>query len=182
MQTNEQPRKRTLLDIVEDFRQLMLTIGDNDGELTDALMLDLDECEAEFSQKVDRVLFVAEEFFGSAEAYKRRAKALTEHSKALENKGQRLREYVHAAMAQLNIQKLSTETFPSIYRRVNIGTRILNEEKFLELYGEDEALVVWVPKIYLEPVKKILKGIPEGEPHPMKTVAALVGSESLIVK
>lgn len=178
----EKQQKRTLIDIVEDYRQLLLTIGENDGEVTDALMVELDDCGAEFSQKIDRVLFVAEEFFAAADGYKKRAKALADHSKSLESQGQRLRQYAHMSMRALNIQKLSTPSFPSIYRRSNVGTRVTHEEQFLELYGEDKTFVEWVPKIYLEPIKKVLKGIAPDEEHPMKKVATLTETESLIVR
>jgi hypothetical protein len=182
MKTEKVGKKRTLIDITEDYRQLLLSISDDAGEVANELMLELDECDAEFTVKVDSALFVAEEFFAAAEGYKKRAKALSEHSKAMENRGKQLRFYVLAAMKQLNIQQLSTPTFPTIYRRKNIGTTVTDEVGFLEAFGEDTTFVEWLPKVYLEPIKKILKGLGEKEEHPIKKFATLTESESLVVK
>lgn len=150
--------KRRLVDIVEDFRQLLITIHDNDGEVEDKLLKELNECEEAFEAKVENCLLMVEEFKHQAEAYKKRAKALGDHSKALDNRADRLRELVKASMIQLEIHKMRTPSFPSIYIKESERLDIIDPNTVIDMFENDEEVVQYQePKISKMALKRHLK-------------------------
>lgn len=149
--------RRRLVDIVEDFRQLLLTIGDNDGEIEGYLLKELDDCEEAFETKVDSCLMVSEEFSYQAEMYKKRAKALADHAKAMQNRADRLRELVREGMIQLNIQKMKTPNFSSVYLKTSERMDIKDPNAIADVFDGNEAIVQYPdPKISKTELKRAI--------------------------
>lgn len=150
--------KRRLVDIVEDFRKLLITIHDNEGEVETALIRELDECEEAFESKVENCLLMVEEFKHQAEAYKKRSKALSDHSKAMDNRAKRLRDLIRDSMIQLNIHKMSTPSFPTVYLKETERLDIVDLQKVIDLFEHDEAVIQWQdPKVSKTALKVHLK-------------------------
>lgn len=130
-----QPKKRSLHDLVEEYREFLWHIEDNDGVIEEAWFKQLDQLDVAFTEKVDRCLWVAEEFEAQAEQYKRRADALAQHAKALKARGKRLKDNVKLSMDKLGLKKLSTETYPAVrIQKSNPTLFVLDERSFVRDY------------------------------------------------
>jgi hypothetical protein len=113
MNTAEQtkPKKRTLSEIVEDFRRVLHGIDDLEGEVSPELEAQLNEVEATLTEKVDRCLWVAREAEAQAGVYTERAKALQDRARVLKRQSERLEDYVQWCLMTLNVPKLETPNF-----------------------------------------------------------------------
>lgn len=181
MQQQKLRLNRRLIDIVEDFRQLLITIGDNDGEVEDKLLKELNECEEAFESKVENCLLMVEEFKHQAEAYKKRAKALNDHSKAMANRAERLRNLVRDGMVQLNIHRMRTASFPTVYLQKAQSLDIVDPYYIIDLFEKDEDVIQFQdPKINKSALKNRLK-----DPKHAEAIGEAVGwveSTSLVVR
>ena len=141
-------KKRSLMDIVADFRQVLLAIDAEDGEVTDALFAELQQAEGDLTQKIDRCLWVGDEAAGRARMFRERAKALTEQARILEAQQDRLRDYVKAAMTLANVKKLETENYASVLIKSSSASVDIEEpDVFAKVHKDDVDLVHWEPKI-----------------------------------
>ena len=154
----ETSKKRSLMDIVADFRQVLLAIDAEDGEVTDQLFAELTQAEGDLTQKIDRCLWVGDEAESRAKMFRERAKALTEHARILEGQQERLREYVKTAMTLANVKKLETQNYASVLVKKNPASVDIEEPAaFIAAHKDDAELVAWEPKINKRAVSDRLK-------------------------
>ena len=141
-------KRRSLIDIVADFRSVLLAIDAEDGEVTDALFAELQQAEGDLTNKIDRCLWVGDEAAGRARMFRERAKALTEQARILEAQQDRLRDYVKAAMTLANVKKLETENYASVLIKSSSASVDIEEpDVFAKVHKDDVDLVHWEPKI-----------------------------------
>jgi uncharacterized Zn ribbon protein len=126
-----EPKKRTLNEIVEDFRRVLHCIDDAEGELTPELEQSLTEAEGELSTKVDRCLWVAREAEAQAEVYAERAKALADRAAVLKGQAKRLEKYVHGAMLTLGVKRVETPNFVATIAETGGSVVVDNEDSFI---------------------------------------------------
>lgn len=174
-------KKRRLVDIVEDFRQLLLTIHDEGGVVEGELLDELEDCEEAFEAKVENCLLMSEEFSAQAEMYDRRAKALKEHSRSMAKRSTRLKEMVRAGMISLEIQKLRTPSFPAVYLRKTRKLEITNPDKVADHCAENEDVVRWKYDILKTGLSKLIKEDLKTQKELADSVRT-VESVSLVVK
>jgi hypothetical protein len=132
-----EPKKRTLNEIVEDFRRVLHCIDDAEGELTPELEQSLTEAEGELSTKVDRCLWVAREAEAQAEVYAERAKALADRATVLKGQAKRLEKYVHGAMLTLGVKRVETPNFVATIAATQASVVVDEEEKFIAYYVDE---------------------------------------------
>jgi len=155
------PKKRTLSEIIEDFRRVMHSIDALEGEVTPELEDELTSCEEALIDKVDKCLWVAQEAEAQAGVYTERAKSLADRAKVLKNQSKRLEDYVLWAMTVANVSKLNTQNFVASIHRNPASATVEDEEKFIEHYlKEGSYVVVGVEEPEKERVMLDLKQLP----------------------
>jgi len=153
-------RKATLNELVDQFRQLLFSIEDNEGVVEDEWVDQMNGLEEGIEYKIDRCLLMVEEFHAQADVYKRRAKALGDHAKTVKKRGDWLKEYVKRSMEILEIQKMNTENFSSVrLQKSNPSVQVVDEDKLCDLYEKSDYVVKT-----LRPAKtEILAALKRGE-------------------
>lgn len=164
-------KKRTLVDIVQEYEGLLNHIEENAGEVEDALLEELNNCDAALADKVDKVLFVRDKFEAQASMYKDRGKRLVQHAKSLQNRADKLHELVRTSLIQLGVRKLSTESYPMIFLRDTKGIEIPKEGLFISTFAgdADKAFIEYTAKIRTQRIKEWLK-----EGHTLEELNGLV--------
>lgn len=112
-------KKRTLNEIIDDYRKVLFEIDDADGELSEDLEKALDAVEAALAEKVDRCLWVMQEAKKNAELYKERAQALSDRAKRANACAERLEDYVHGAMLTAKVPSMDTQNFHVTVAKTN---------------------------------------------------------------
>lgn len=135
----EPAKKKSLHDLVEEYRELLWHIEDNDGVIEDEWFMHMNSLDADLADKVDRCLWVVDEFTGQAETYKKRADALARHAKSLKARGDRLKEYVKNSMERIGATRLSTPNYSTItIAKSPPSVYIADEESFIRDYRDTE--------------------------------------------
>lgn len=155
------PKKRTLTEIIDDLRKVLHSIDDLEGEVTPELEEALTSCEDQFTDKVDRCLWVAREAEAQAGVWAERAKTFADRAKVLKNQAARLEDYVLWAMTTAKVDKLKTLNFTASIAQNPLSVTVENEEKFIEHYlQEGSYIVVGVEEPKKEHVMLDLKNLP----------------------
>jgi hypothetical protein len=136
-----QPKKRTLSEIVEDFRRVLHGIDDLEGEVSPELEAQLNEVEATLTEKVDRCLWVAREAEAQAGVYTERAKALQDRARVLKRQSERLEDYVQWCLMTLNVPRLETPNFVASLAKTPDAVKIENEDNFVVEYAKVDTVV-----------------------------------------
>jgi hypothetical protein len=156
-----EPRKQTLSEIIEQFRKVIHSIDDLEGEVTPELEEELTACEDQLTDKVDRCLWVAREAEAQAGVWAERAKTFADRAKVLKNQAARLEDYVLWAMTTAKVDKLKTLNFMASVQQNPPSAVVENEEKFIEHYlQEGSYIVVGVTDPEKEHVMLDLKNLP----------------------
>lgn len=100
-----------LYELATQFENLMLAIDAADGEIDAEFEAHLEQLEGDLKTKVEGCLQVARSFELEAEAVKTEEERLSKRRKALENKRQRLRDYVRDNLIRMGQKKLRTGHF-----------------------------------------------------------------------
>jgi hypothetical protein len=151
-------KKSSLMEIVARFREVLFAIDELDGEVTDALFVELQAAEGDLATKIDRCLWVGDEAGTRARMFRDRAKSLTEHARALEAQQDRLYDYVKAAMEIAKVQKLETENYASVLIKKNPASVDIEEpDVFAKLHKDDAEIVTWEPKLNKKAIGDRLK-------------------------
>lgn len=129
-------QKKTLQEIVNNYRMLLHNIDDLDGEVLPELEQELSQVEEAFDQKVDRCLWVAKEAAAQAEVYKERAKMLEDRVRVLGAQEQRLKDYVLANMLALGIDKVDTAHFVARVAETPFSVEVEDPGSFINKYME----------------------------------------------
>jgi len=139
---NNTARKANLNELVDQFRQLLFSIEDNEGVVEDEWVDQMNGLEEGIEYKIDRCLLMVEEFNGQADVYKRRAKALGDHAKTVKKRADWLKQYVKRSMEILEIKKMSTDNFSTV-RIQNSPPSVLvfDEDKLCKLYEKSDYVV-----------------------------------------
>jgi hypothetical protein len=139
------PKKRTLGEIIEDFRRVLHGIDEAEGEITPELEVELNQVEGDFASKVDRCLWVAKEAEAQAGVFAERAKTLADRARVLKAQGKRLEDYVHAAMLTLKVDKVHTPNFVARVQVSNPSLGVLpdKEEELLKTLADDFDTELW---------------------------------------
>lgn len=133
--------RMSLTEIVAAFRDLLLVVDEQDGEVTDELFAALEAVEADLAKKVDGCLWVAVEAEGRADVLAARAKALGERASVLANTGKRLRAYVHESLKAAGVPKLETPNFVASVNKNPASVEIEDEAAFIEAHRAEPELV-----------------------------------------
>jgi len=135
----QEEKKRSLREIIEEYRALLWHIEDNEGVVEDEWFAEMSALDADLATKVDRCLWVVDEFEGQAEVYAKRAKALADHAKRLKVRGKRLKDYVKNSMEIIGVRKLSTPNYSSVLiSKAPPSLYIADEEAFISEYMETD--------------------------------------------
>jgi hypothetical protein len=126
-------KKRTLNEIIDDYRKVLFEIDGADGELSEDLETALNEVEAALAEKVERCLWVMQEAKKNAELYEERAQALSDRAKRANACAERLKSYVHGAMLSAKIPSMDTQNFHVAVAKTNpsLGIQEGMEEELL---------------------------------------------------
>jgi hypothetical protein len=137
-----EPRKQTLSEIIEQFRKVIHSIDDLEGEVTPELEEALTACEDQLTDKVDRCLWVAREAEAQAGVWAERAKTFADRAKVLKNQAARLEDYVLWAMTTAKVDKLKTLNFTASVAQNPLSVTVEDEAKFVEYYLKEGAYIV----------------------------------------
>lgn len=118
-----------LYELATQFENLMLSIDAADGAIDPEFEAHLAQLEGDLKSKVEGVLMVARSFELEAEAVKSEEERLSKRRKALENKRQRLRDYVRDNLIRMGQKKLRTEHFSVAIQDPKLSLVIDNEKK-----------------------------------------------------
>ena len=157
---------RKLQDIARDYLGVLLDVDDADGDLDDRLLADLDAVEAEFAEKVERALGLAESFDAKASAEKERAAKTVEHARALSNRAARIREWVLRNMESLDLASVDAGQYRAKIARVapSLDLDLIEFAPWATDYGSEYLTV---------------KPAPEPAPNKRVIVAALKRGEQI---
>lgn len=129
-------KKVSLFDLVEQYRELIWHIEDNEGVIEDEWFEQLDALDGNIVDKVDRCLWVVDEFKAQAEVYSKRAKALADHANRLKDRGERLKDYVRDSLERLGVDKLQTPSYSAVaLRKTPASVEILDEDRFVKKHS-----------------------------------------------
>jgi hypothetical protein len=146
--------RMSLTEIVAAFRDLLLVVDEQDGEVTDELFAALEAVEADLAKKVDGCLWVAVEAEGRADVLAARAKALGERAGVLANTGKRLRAYVHESLKAAGVPKLETPNFVASVNKNPASVDIEEVDAFITEHKADAEIVE--TKTTYTPIKKAI--------------------------
>lgn len=111
---------KTLYDIQTEYATLVAELLDADGELTEemefALAINKDELEAKAEGYALRIL----DFDGQAELIQYEIERLTGRKKQYENTAKKLKETIHAAMVQFQVDKIKTQKVTLSFRKSEV--------------------------------------------------------------
>lgn len=136
-------KKRTLSEIVEEFRRVLHTLDDAEGEVLPELEDELRNCEDSLVDKVDRCLWVAKEAEAQARVWADRAKMFTERAKVLNSQADRLEDYVLWAMTTVHVDKLETQNFMVAVQKSPDSVVVDNEEEFTKARILEGVELLW---------------------------------------
>ena len=110
----------TLYEIKEDILKAIndIEIDEETGEIVS--MGALDELQEQFSDKAENIALYIKNTNAEAEAIKTEEKRLSERRKALENKAERLKQYLSNAMNETGMDKISTSKVALSFRKTNV--------------------------------------------------------------
>lgn len=176
--TKQEPKKRSLSEILDEYQELMWRIDDQDGEITEDIYDELEAADAEVTTKINGCLLVREKLEAQAELFKTKAKRMSDYSKSLARRADWLKNYVHTAMHRMNIKKIENlDDFAWVQiRRTAPKLNIISEEDFTRRYWDKEEFVELDPKIRKHEVKAALRAGEKVEG------AELIENEALYVK
>jgi hypothetical protein len=149
---NEPAKKKTLTEITDELQQLLWRVDDAQGELTEELEAELDDCEAALEEKVNAILWVTDQQEAMADKMQARARALTAKAKSIERDRERLRQYLLHTLIRLGIDKMSTRDYPvvAVYNSPD-KVEVTDEEYFMAKHRDDKVLCKheerWKPKL-----------------------------------
>lgn len=106
-------RRMNLYELVDSFRAIGSVLDDpesDEAEIDSALTL-FDDVKGELNTKVDTICRIFRGIDGDIEKLKREEERLRKRRQALENRRERLREWVRLTMAVLDVPKIKTELF-----------------------------------------------------------------------
>jgi len=139
---NNTAKKSTLIELVDQFRQLLFHIDENEGVVEDEWIDQMNGLEDGIGVKIDRCLLMVEEFNAQADVYKRRAKALGDHAKTVRKRADWLKQYVKRSMEILEIQNMSTDNFSTVrIKKSPPSVLVFDDEKLCALYEKSDYVV-----------------------------------------
>lgn len=97
--------------LYELSNELCAILGHEDDEITDEIAEQLAKLELALELKVEAVLQYRQGILGDADAFEAEAKRLKARADAMTRKAEWLKGYVHSALVQVGIGKMSTGTF-----------------------------------------------------------------------
>jgi hypothetical protein len=132
-ETNQAPKKRTLVEITEALLQNLWQIDLEYGEVTDELAEELDRLEEAQARKIDSILMVVDDYEAKAASLIKRADTLAKHAKRLRRESEWLKKYVIHSMEATKLTKIECEDHPLVSIRLNPPSVVVdNEEEFLK--------------------------------------------------
>lgn len=147
-----EPRKRTLSEIVNDYRRVLHGIDEAEGELTVSLEEELDRAESSLADKVEKCLWVSKEAAAQAAVLKERAKGLEDRSRALKAQEERLKDYVLGSLVSLGLEKIETPHFIATVGQTPWAVSIEDDTTFVSVHAETNFV-----RTKLEPAKTAIK-------------------------
>jgi len=145
-------KSKTLTEIIEDFRKVLHSIDDLDGEVTPELEEQLTAAEGTLKDKVERCLWVSKEALAQAEVYVERARVLEDRARVLKAQKARLEQYVLGALLSLDVRRVETDHFVATVAQTPWAVRIEDPEVFTSKH-KDTPFV----RVKLEPAKVPVK-------------------------
>jgi hypothetical protein len=142
-----------LYDLPDAIREVEARIIEAEGEISPELEAELDALEGAFEAKAEYLALLAREAKASAAAWKQEEDRMRAHRTAAENRERRLKDYLHASMRRLGVDRIEgerakvrvqantrpsitwagePEAIPEAFRRVSItpdGTALYDEWK-----------------------------------------------------
>lgn len=95
-----------LYEIPEEMRALEAQIADAEGELTPEIEERLEQLSAKFADVAEYIALLVREASAEAEAIKVEEQRLRDRRKAVENRADRLRNYIHEQMQIVGTQRI----------------------------------------------------------------------------
>lgn len=95
-----------LYEIPSELRAIEVQIAEMEGELTAEIEAQLDDLQAEFSRKVEWLALMIREAEAEAAVFKAEENRLKERRQAAENRGKRLKAYVHENMLRMEAKSV----------------------------------------------------------------------------
>jgi len=136
----EAAKKRSLQEITEQLLQRLWRIDEADGEISEECIVDLEALETEQAEKIDRILFVVEDYEAKAYALKQRAQALSAHARRMHKDADWLKQYIIQSMEATKISKIECENHPMVSIRLNPPSLGIDDPQVL--ISEDEGRFV----------------------------------------
>jgi hypothetical protein len=127
---------KSLNEIIQTLLETCWTIDEAEGVIDEDMEQQLDDVEAELTEKVNSCLRVADDMTAKAAALKTRAQALMDMSKGQERQAERLREYVLTSLETADISKLPTLDYPRCGVRKNNPSVLVRDGAQLLLAGD----------------------------------------------
>jgi regulator of sigma D len=127
-------KKTTLGELAERLQAMAWIIEEAQGEVTDevAEVLEaMDGLEVELADKADRIAHVVNGFRAMAAARKERAKRENAAAKALENKADRLTDYLSHCLTQVGVSELDTRDNTFKFKKLPAIAVIDNEDALM---------------------------------------------------
>lgn len=163
-----------LYNLVEAFRAIGDVLNDpesDDAEIESALTL-VDEAKGDLNTKVDTICRTFRGIDLDIEKIKREEERLRKRRKALENRRDRLREWVRLTMSVLDVPKIKTELFTASLVKAKPYLTVVDESAIPEEYKK---IVVEIRKAEMNTAFRTLGIIPPG-------TAVLLGEPELRIR
>jgi hypothetical protein len=100
--------QKTLYEIQSDYANLVATLVDADGELTEEMELAMLISQSELTNKAEAYALRILEFDGEMEILKAEAERLSKRAAGFKRTADRLKELIKSAMIQFNVPKIKT--------------------------------------------------------------------------
>lgn len=148
-----------LFEISETYQALMMAIENGEIEDEQAIADTLEAIEGTFSEKVDNIANMIQQYEAAAKALKEKADSITERAKQKQNRADSLKRYLSAHMIRTGHMKFESDQNKITFRRSE-AVEIADETAFVEYVqkiGLDELLTYKAPTPNRTAIKAAIK-------------------------
>lgn len=116
-----------LYQLTDEFRAIENMIAENEGEVSEAEIIAMDDIKDDFKKKAESVAKMIQNFKGEQSAIKAEAQRLSKRASSLGNKIDWLKSYVKNHMIAMGFDKIKGEILSLTLRNVKASVEITDE-------------------------------------------------------
>jgi len=125
-----------LYQLTDEFRAIENMIAENEGEISEAEIMAMDEIKKDFENKAESIAKMIQNLKGEYSAVKTEAQRLAKRATSIKNKIDWLKNYAKNEMIAIGIKTVKGETLSMTIKNVKSSVEIINEDQVPDSFKE----------------------------------------------